>query len=110
MESLQYLGKNNQHRIHKDVVHGYLELVFLTHRSTQKTLDHIEKQFIFYLFIYYYYFCLLLFFRTTPVAYGGSQARGLIRAVAASQHHSHSDGGSEPRLPPTPQLMAMLDR
>ena len=35
-----------------------------------------------------------LFFRATPVAYGGSQARGPIRAAAAGQCHSHSHTGS----------------
>ena len=39
-------------------------------------------------------FCL--FFRATPVAYGGSQATGLIRAVAASLRHSHTHTGSIP--------------
>ena len=43
-------------------------------------------------------------FRATPMAYGGSQARGPIRAVAAGLRQSHSNGGSEPRLRPTPQL------
>ena len=38
------------------------------------------------------------FFRATPMAYGGSQARGLIRAAAASLYHSHSNLGSEPHL------------
>ena len=51
-------------------------------------------------------FCL---FRAAPAAYGGSQARGRIRAVAADLSHSHSNIGSEPRLQPTPQLMAMPD-
>ena len=32
------------------------------------------------------------------MAYGGSQARGQIGAVAASLHHSHSNMGSEPRM------------
>ena len=30
----------------------------------------------------------------TPTAYGGSQARGLIGAVATSLHHSHSNARS----------------
>ena len=35
------------------------------------------------------FFCLfLLFFRAAPAAYGDSQARGPIRATAASLHHS----------------------
>ena len=50
-----------------------------------------QKQF--YLFI-----CLFCLFRATPMAYGGSQARGLIGAVAIGLHHSHSDIGSEPCL------------
>ena len=47
-------------------------------------------------------------FRATPVAYGGSQARDRIRAVAAGLHYSHSNTISKPRLQTAPQLMAML--
>ena len=50
-------------------------------------------------------FCFLLF-RAAPVAYGGFQARGPIGATAAGLCHSHSNTGSEPHLPPTPQLTA----
>ena len=42
-----------------------------------------------------YLFCL---FRTTSMAYGGSQARGRIRATAAGLHHSHSNIRSKARL------------
>ena len=59
--------------------------------------------------IFFLSFCLFAFSRATPVAYGGSQARGLIGAVATGLYHSHSNVGSEPRLRPTPQLMAMSD-
>ena len=45
-------------------------------------------------------------FRAAPAAYGGSQAKDRIRAVAVGLHHSHSNEGWEPRLSPTPQLMA----
>ena len=48
-------------------------------------------------------------FRAAPVAYGGSQARGLIRAEATGLHHSHSNVGSKPYLQPTPQLTATPD-
>ena len=41
------------------------------------------------------------------MAYGGSQARGLIGATDAELHHSHSKVGSEPHLQPTPQLTTM---
>ena len=37
-------------------------------------------------------------FRAAPVAYGGSQTRGPIRATAASLHYRHSNARSEPRL------------
>ena len=43
------------------------------------------------------------------MAYGSSQARGGIRAVAADLLHSHSKTGSEPNLQPTLQLEATLD-
>ena len=43
------------------------------------------------------------------MAYGGSQARGLIGAVAAGLHQSHSNARSELHLQPTPQLMATPD-
>ena len=39
-----------------------------------------------------------VFSRAASVAYGGSQARGQIRAVATGLSHSHSSVGSEPRL------------
>ena len=77
----------------------------------------------FYLFIYFIYlflffiFCLFLSFVVVvaiswaaPAAYGVSQARGLIGAVAASLRQSHSNAGSEPCLQPTPQLTATPDR
>ena len=51
--------------------------------------------------------CFSFFF--FKAAYGGSQSRGQIRAVAAGLYNSHSNGGSEPHLRPTPQLMAMLN-
>ena len=44
-----------------------------------------------------------------PAAYGGSQARGLIGAVATGLCQSHSNGGSQPGLQPTPQLTAIQD-
>ena len=58
-----------------------------------------------YLFIYLFIYCL---FRATPVAHGGSQAMGRIRAAAASLRRSHSNARSKQSLQPTPQLMATL--
>ena len=52
-------------------------------------------------------FCLFL--RVAPLAYGGSQAWGLIGATAAGLGHSHSNVGFEPCLPPIPQLTETPD-
>ena len=59
----------------------------------------------------FFFFCLfcLRFFRATPMAYGGSQARGPIGAVATGLCHSHSNARSELHLRPTPQLKAQPD-
>ena len=57
----------------------------------------------------FFFFDLFSFSRAAPAAYGVSQARGLIGAVAASLRQSHSNTGSEPHLQPTPQLTATLD-
>ena len=43
-------------------------------------------------------FFFFAFSRAAPEAYGGSQARGLIEAVAAGLRQSHSNVGSKPRL------------
>ena len=56
--------------------------------------------------VFFFFFFL---FRATDVAYGDSQARGQIGAMAAGLHHSHSNTGSELHLRYTPQLMAMPD-
>ena len=55
----------------------------------------------------FFSFFLFWLFRDTPATYGGSQARGPIRVVAAGLHHSYSNAVSEPHLQPTPHLTAM---
>ena len=45
-----------------------------------------------------FFFCLFAISWAILMAYGGSQARGLIRGVAASLCQSHSNTGSELRL------------
>ena len=68
-----------------------------------------------YLFFVLFCFCFLGFFFffaiswAAPTAYGGSQARGGIGAVAAGLRQSHSNTGSEPRLQPTSQLTVTPD-
>ena len=63
---------------------------------------------LFFFLVFFFVFLLCLW--AAPVAYGGSQARGQIRAVATGLHQSHSNAGSELRLRPTPQLTATPDR
>ena len=67
-------------------------------------------------FLFFCLFCLVVVVVVVaiswaaPAAYGGSQARGPIGAVATGLRQSHSNAGSEPRLQPTPQLTATPDR
>ena len=71
-----------------------------------KLRDYKFKKNFLFLFLFCFVFCP--FFRASPTADGGSQARGLIGAVAASPRQSHSNARSEPCLQPTPQLTATL--
>ena len=69
------------------------------------------KQLFFFVFVFVF-FCLLVFLsfsRAAPMAYGDSQPRGLIRAVAAGLCQSHGNEGSELHLQTTPQLTAAPD-
>ena len=50
---------------------------------------------------------IFLFLRAAP-AYGSSQAKGQIGAVASGLCHSQSNARSEPHLQPTLQLTATL--
>ena len=54
--------------------------------------------------------CLFAVSWATPAAYGGSQARGQIGALASGLCQSHSNVGSESHLQPTPRLTATWDR
>ena len=66
---------------------------------------------IFHSICFFLFVCFWLFgfSGAAPVAYGGSQSRGRIGAVATGLHQIHSNTESEPRLQPTPQLTATLD-
>jgi len=67
--------------------------------------------FLSFSFFFFFFFGLFFLcpFRAASMAYGGSQARGLNRAVVAGLYHSHNNARSEPSLQPTPQLMATPD-
>ena len=77
----------------------------MPHRNLQQTFSSetilLKQQFWFLNFFFFFFFCLF-----GAAAYGGSQARGPIGAVAASLHHSHSNSGSKHCLQPAPQLTA----
>ena len=62
--------------------------------SMMMPLQHFE----FYKTVFLSFFWSFCHFLGAPAAYGGSQARGPIAAVAADLHQSHSNTGSEPRL------------
>ena len=68
--------------------------------------ENIFYTVVFFVLFGFLFFCL---FKAAPTAYEGSQARGWILAIAAGLHLSLSNVGSEPRLQPTLQLMAMPD-
>ena len=57
----------------------------------------------------FFFFGLFVLLRATRMAYGCSQARVLIGAVATSLHQSHSNVGFQVHLRPTPQLTATPD-
>ena len=64
---------------------------------------HESLRSIFFSFLFFFLFSAAL------KAYGGSQARSLIRAAAVGLYHSHSNARSEPCLQPIPQLTTMPD-
>ena len=89
---------------------------------TRKSFSPIDLKLFYFIFFYFsfspidlklFYFILLFYFtvfrlfRAVPVAYGGSQDRGLIGVTAAGVCHSHSHTSYEPHLQPTPHLKAM---
>ena len=64
----------------------------------------IQREFmIIFLFFSFFFSSFLSFvfcpFRAAPATYGVSQARGLIRVVAAGLCQSHSNAGSKPAVP-----------
>ena len=79
-------------------------------RVQSKTLNFSKPQHVLFICLFVCLFVYLFsLFRATPMAYGGSQARGRIRAVAAGHSHSHHNARSESRLRPAPQCSATSD-
>ena len=68
----------------------------------------LEPQMDFFNVVYTYVDFFFLF-GSPPVAYGSSQARGLIGASAAGLHHSQNNEEFKVYLQPAPQLTATPD-
>ena len=82
------------------------DMVSLKDKQKQNLEVIIDMSVCMFITFLSFLFCL---FRDTPEAYGNSQARGRIGAVAAHLHQSHSNARSKLHLRPTPQLMATPD-
>ena len=99
-------GKSKQH---KNVgVEFYICFIMLFFKILIMTIFSLDKFYTAHDF-FFFFFCLFAISWADPAAYGGSQARGLIKAAATGLGQSHSNEGSEPCLRPTPQLTATLD-
>ena len=70
---------------------------------------YIYILFVLFCFLFFWFFLVFLPFLGPLPQHVGSQARGLIGAVATDLCQSHGNVGSEPSLRPTPQLMAKPD-
>ena len=66
-------------------------------------LDMLQMYYHLFSTFFFFFFCLFAISWAAPTAYGGSQARGPIRAVATGPRQSHSNARSEPCLQPTPE-------
>ena len=85
--------------------------------GNSRKLKNLCLCYLVFLFVFYwgivdlqsFFFLFLFLFRAMPTAFGSSQARDWIGALAASLHHSHSNVGFGPSLQPAPQLTTTLD-
>ena len=78
-------------------------------KKNKKKINEKKNRILESNFFFFFFLVFLLFLWAAPAAYGGSQARGRIGAVATELRQSHSNAGSELRLQPTPQLTAPPD-
>ena len=67
----------------------------MTEKCTERCFFIFSKWKYLFLFVEVFFGLFFGLFKAAPMAYGGSQARGQILAVATGLPHSHNDGGSE---------------
>ena len=97
----------------RDQTNGYINVIssgkIITYGLIQQNVCSVSMLEWTYSSFFFFFFCLFAISWATPTAYGSSQARGRIRAVAAGVHQSHSKAGSKLHLWPTPQFTATPD-
>ena len=75
-------------------VYMYMRLMvshsFWMHYFFPPFFSPCASSWLLYFYFFPFFFLVFCLFRASPMAYGDSQARGWIRAVAAGLHHSHS--------------------
>ena len=80
------------------IVNGNLHLLAFCFQTCHTPMWVKITTFSFYSSSSFFFFLVFCLYRAASAAYGGSQDRGLIRAEAASLHHSHSNTRSKPHL------------
>jgi len=95
--------------IHVKVLFNHLFSILWNLYLEMELLCRMVMLCLIYFFLFLFILCLFAISWAAPAAYGDSQARGRIGAVAAGLRQSHSNAGSEPCLQPTPQLTATPD-
>ena len=110
LQSLTCWGKSNNIPLLSNICRVKCQLV-ISDYNLQTPYFHwpLTSKNNYFIIFFLVLFCLFAFSGAAPAAFGDSQARGLIGAVAAGLHHSHSNAGSKPHLRPTPQLTAKPD-
>ena len=100
---LRSQSSDSSQNVFSNKIHAFHTSPYFLHLSNLEKFGQIftdlkEMDFL----IWFDFFCHFTFSGAAPTAYRGSQAKGLIGAVAAGLYHSHSNTGSEPHLRPTP--------
>ena len=87
----------------------FFPVPFLSLRFKHENKAQKAGGFFVFCFVLFCFVVFLLFLWAAPTAYGGSEVRGRIGAVATGLRQRHSNAGSELRLQPISQLTATPD-